>query len=98
MFGAAGVALEFLFALLQEHVFGQFERVDFALDVGEVGVGLGVGENGGGGSGAFGAQAGGFFVPIDLVNTFGIPAASTIARTGPPAMVPVPTRAGFNST
>src|SRR6185437_14768237 len=40
----------------------------------------------------------GFEVPIDLVNTFWIPATSITARTGPPAIMPVPSGAGFKST
>ena len=36
--------------------------------------------------------------PIDLVSTLGIPTAWMTARTGPPAMTPVPSGAGFNST
>src|SRR5215472_9940113 len=36
--------------------------------------------------------------PIDLVRTLGIPAAWTTARTGPPAITPVPSGAGFSST
>src|SRR5688572_19119411 len=40
----------------------------------------------------------GFEVPIDFVSTFEIPAACMTARTAPPAMIPVPSTAGFNST
>src|SRR5579862_5240060 len=40
----------------------------------------------------------GLCVPIDFVSTLGIPAACTTARTGPPAMTPVPSAAGFSST
>src|ERR1700683_4125092 len=36
--------------------------------------------------------------PIDFVSTLGIPAACTTARTGPPAITPVPSGAGFSST
>src|SRR5215213_714742 len=36
--------------------------------------------------------------PSDLVSTLCRPAASTTARTAPPAMMPVPSGAGFNST
>src|SRR5687768_10374213 len=36
--------------------------------------------------------------PIDLVSTFWMPADSTTARTAPPAMMPVPSGAGFSST
>src|SRR5574339_622941 len=36
--------------------------------------------------------------PIDLVRTFWIPHDSTTARTAPPAMIPVPSGAGFSST
>src|SRR5579859_7655265 len=36
--------------------------------------------------------------PIDLVSTLGIPQACTTARTGPPAMTPVPSGAGLSST
>src|SRR5579863_252761 len=36
--------------------------------------------------------------PIDLVSTLGIPAACTTARTGPPAITPVPSGAGLSST
>src|SRR5215472_16880665 len=32
----------------------------------------------------------GLWLPIDFVSTFGIPHACTTARTGPPAMTPVP--------
>src|SRR5690242_12613657 len=40
----------------------------------------------------------GFEVPIDFVNTFEIPATSITARTGPPAMMPVPSDAGLSRT
>src|SRR5271166_6123829 len=40
----------------------------------------------------------GFVVPIDLVSTFCTPAEVITARTAPPAMTPVPSGAGFNST
>ena len=40
----------------------------------------------------------GFADPIDLVSTFGMPHDSTTARTPPPAMMPVPSGAGFSST
>src|SRR3954464_13190352 len=40
----------------------------------------------------------GFAEPSDLVRMFAIPAASTTARTAPPAMIPVPSGAGFSST
>src|SRR5215216_3499595 len=40
----------------------------------------------------------GFAEPSDFVSTFWMPAASTTARTAPPAMMPVPSGAGFNST
>ena len=40
----------------------------------------------------------GFEVPIDLVSTLEIPATSITARTGPPAMIPVPSEAGLSST
>ena len=33
-----------------------------------------------------------------FVNTFEIPATSITARTGPPAIIPVPSGAGFKST
>src|SRR5690348_4662735 len=36
--------------------------------------------------------------PIDLVSTLGMPQAVMTARTAPPAITPVPSRAGFNST
>src|SRR6185312_4754327 len=36
--------------------------------------------------------------PIDLVSTFWMPADSTTARTAPPAMMPVPSGAGWSST
>src|SRR3954447_9190443 len=36
--------------------------------------------------------------PSDLVRMFAMPAASTTARTAPPAMMPVPSGAGFSST
>src|SRR6185369_84956 len=35
--------------------------------------------------------------PIDLVSTLGTPQALITARTGPPAITPVPAGAGFNS-
>src|SRR5688572_6560620 len=40
----------------------------------------------------------GFAEPSDLVSTLCRPAASTTARTAPPAMMPVPSGAGFSST
>src|SRR5437867_2415947 len=40
----------------------------------------------------------GFADPSDFVRMFVIPAASTTARTAPPAMIPVPSGAGFNKT
>src|SRR5207248_3001869 len=40
----------------------------------------------------------GFADPSDLVRMLAIPAASTTARTAPPAMMPVPSGAGFSST
>src|SRR5262249_39420905 len=40
----------------------------------------------------------GLWLPIDFVSTFGIPHACTTARTGPPAMTPVPSEAGFSMT
>src|SRR5215475_2790073 len=40
----------------------------------------------------------GLWLPIDLVSTFGIPHACTTARTGPPAITPVPSGAGFSMT
>src|ERR1700679_684808 len=40
----------------------------------------------------------GLWLPIDFVSTFGIPQACTTARTGPPAITPVPSRAGFSIT
>ena len=40
----------------------------------------------------------GLCVPMDFVSTLGMPAAVTTARTGPPAITPVPSGAGFNST
>src|SRR5688572_4762362 len=40
----------------------------------------------------------GFADPSDFVMMFAIPAASTTARTAPPAMMPVPSGAGFRST
>src|ERR1700689_2477327 len=40
----------------------------------------------------------GLWLPIDLVSTFGIPHACTTARTGPPAITPVPSCAGFSIT
>jgi hypothetical protein len=39
-----------------------------------------------------------FAVPSDLVRMFWIPADSRIARTGPPAMTPVPSEAGLSRT
>src|SRR5262249_32563659 len=36
--------------------------------------------------------------PIDLVSTFGIPTAVITARTGPPAITPVPSGAGLSNT
>ena len=36
--------------------------------------------------------------PIDFVSTFGMPTAWMTARTGPPAITPVPSGAGFSST
>src|ERR1700730_10734526 len=36
--------------------------------------------------------------PIDFVSTLGIPAACTTARTGPPAITPVPSGAGLSNT
>ena len=39
-----------------------------------------------------------FEEPIDFDRMSLIPAASTSARTGPPAITPVPGAAGFNST
>src|SRR3984893_13571232 len=39
-----------------------------------------------------------FDVPMDLVSTLEIPATSITARTGPPAMIPVPSGAGFSIT
>ncbi len=38
----------------------------------------------------------GVFEPNDFVNIFSIPAASKIARAGPPAMIPVPGAAGLS--
>src|SRR5207253_1911491 len=40
----------------------------------------------------------GFAVPRDLVRMFWMPADSRIARTGPPAMTPVPSDAGLRRT
>src|SRR5258706_11456787 len=40
----------------------------------------------------------GLAVPSDLVRMFWIPADSRIARTGPPAMTPVPSEAGLSMT
>src|SRR5580704_6013500 len=40
----------------------------------------------------------GFDVPIDFVSTLEIPATSITARTGPPAIIPVPSGAGFSIT
>src|SRR6478672_4478965 len=40
----------------------------------------------------------GFEVPIDFVRMFETPAACMTARTAPPAMIPVPSTAGFSST
>src|SRR6267142_366912 len=40
----------------------------------------------------------GFDVPMGFVSTLDIPATSTTARTGPPAIIPVPSGAGFSST
>src|SRR5580765_564717 len=40
----------------------------------------------------------GFAEPSDLVRMLVIPADSTTARTAPPAMMPVPSGAGFNNT
>src|ERR1700676_3956375 len=40
----------------------------------------------------------GLCVPIDFVSTLGIPTACMTARTGPPAITPVPSLAGFNNT
>src|SRR3954469_16876620 len=40
----------------------------------------------------------GFAVPRDFVRMFCMPADSRIARTGPPAMTPVPSEAGLSST
>src|SRR5271166_2502764 len=40
----------------------------------------------------------GLWLPIDFVSTFGIPQACTTARTGPPAITPVPSCAGFSIT
>src|SRR6185436_18922860 len=39
-----------------------------------------------------------FADPSDLVTMLAMPAASTTARTAPPAMMPVPSGAGFSST
>src|SRR5437867_3646721 len=40
----------------------------------------------------------GLCVPMDFVNTLGIPTAWMTARTGPPAITPVPSLAGFSNT
>src|SRR5450759_3376403 len=40
----------------------------------------------------------GFAVPSDFVRMFWMPADSRIARTGPPAMTPVPSEAGLSRT
>src|ERR1019366_8425126 len=40
----------------------------------------------------------GLWLPIDFVSTFGMPQACTTARTGPPAITPVPSCAGFSIT
>jgi hypothetical protein len=40
----------------------------------------------------------GLWDPRHLVRTFLMPATSTTARTGPPAMTPVPSEAGFYKT
>src|SRR4051812_2566731 len=40
----------------------------------------------------------GLWLPIDFVSTLGMPQACTTARTGPPAMTPVPSCAGFSIT
>src|SRR6266478_3463468 len=40
----------------------------------------------------------GLEVPSDLVSTLVIPATCMTLRTGPPAMTPVPSGAGFNKT
>src|SRR3984885_4331056 len=40
----------------------------------------------------------GLEVPIDFVRTLEMPATSITARTGPPAMIPVPSGAGFSIT
>src|SRR5437870_4152846 len=40
----------------------------------------------------------GFAVPSDFVRMFWMPADSRIARTGPPAMTPVPSDAGLRRT
>ena len=40
----------------------------------------------------------GLAVPSDLVSTSWMPHDSTTARTPPPAMMPVPSGAGFSST
>src|SRR6267154_6452573 len=40
----------------------------------------------------------GFVVPIDFVSTFCTPTDVITARTAPPAITPVPSGAGFNST
>src|SRR6266849_3274124 len=40
----------------------------------------------------------GLCVPIDFVSTLGIPTAWITARTGPPAITPVPSLAGLSKT
>src|SRR5207247_8573066 len=40
----------------------------------------------------------GFVLPRDFVSMLEIPADCTTARTGPPAITPVPSDAGFNIT
>src|SRR5215472_5073921 len=40
----------------------------------------------------------GFDVPMDFVSTLVMPATCITLRTGPPAITPVPSEAGFNST
>src|SRR3981081_2496754 len=40
----------------------------------------------------------GLEVPSDFVSTLGIPATCMTLRTGPPAMTPVPSEAGFSRT
>src|SRR5579859_7461456 len=40
----------------------------------------------------------GLCVPIDFVSTLGIPTAWMTARTGPPAITPVPSLAGLSNT